>query len=238
MQPSLHRQRQSKHVQFALEPQVQIIDTHCPIRHNSSVVTANNEQIIISTSEITTKDIALNTQSICENPQNKLNKTPSRNLQQKPLTRPKCFVVLLAETNTERRSFKCDNLFVKLSMLPSECDAIYTLPTNQSERIRSSRNSTNLGCGIGCDRTLEESCARWLCHRQVSNAMQFWTSLMNIQCCQRQQRLIQPALTTTLHRSSRSPRLPSVPTCLPVCTRYFKRSDGLRLVCTTAPLLL
>lgn len=215
----------TKHVQFALEPRVHLINADHQTCEVSSKVTIN----IVPSGEIAKSTLPKHTKD--QEPKIKplkLAVTPriikkTESSAQKPFkSNPKYIGFLLSSTNSEDESNKCENIFSELSTIVDQSSAICNATKKQSERIRTSNLSIKSEFVFGLQH-LAEPYARWLCHRQVSNAMHFWTNIHWTSTNHQHQRPGSPILP----RSSRSPR-PTVLTA--VHTRFFKRSDGLRLV--------
>lgn len=244
MQPSLKRGHISKHVQFALEPQVQIINNHYYFKNKLCKDTTKSDdspvveqkQIPNPTSTIQNRfPTILNVKLINSEKNSKLQKKKLQEARANCKSMSKCSVILLKARNNN-----CDDL-TEFAVTPCDSDAVYNLHTTLSER-----NRVDFPVGL---ELFADSFARWLCNRQVSNAIHFYMNIQQQRTADSQRRRLFQHQATDLtsssasRRCSRSPRTSlssssssSVPTTTitanlaqpAVHIRYFKRSDGLR----------
>lgn len=246
MRSTLGRSSNSKRVKFALEPQVKHINNH-PSKNNSpssddySKIISNNpiskspsvKPISRPTSNETPVTPELHTvQSQCELFPEIQKKHKSRKHSQKlpEKSKQKCAVFLSAATNDENS----ENPINVFSFISSDSGAICCTHAKQTGQIRP-RNWSKPTFPIGLEH-YSECLARWLCHRQVSNAMQFWTNIQQWTDSHQRILLAHPKPTGSASAPPRSPRRSSSVPTTTVHSRYFKRSDGLRLVSSSSEL--
>lgn len=223
MQRTLHRQTASaKHVQFAAELQVKIVDDRHICKKPSAksiivpIINVLDKQVPPTKNHLPLENLASNA-----NPKAKQKKIKSDKRAPKRFkTNSKYAVVLLEATNIEIKPTATNIHILTSSEDPSESKVVQA--NNNLPIVPKSSLKFFSAFGL---KHLAEPFARWLCQRQVANAMEFLTQ----QWSKDQERRLRRPGSSRLELPRSPRRTPSEPVRTSVRSRLFKRSDG-RLV--------